>query len=310
MNSFNIPILFLVFNRLDTTRQVFERIRNVSPIKLYIASDGARDNRESEDEKVKTVREYVINSIDWNCEVKTLFREKNLGCGKAVSQAITWFFENEEMGIILEDDCLPSASFFHFCKELLEKYKDDNRIYHIAGYNPLTYTEMPYSYYFARIQHCWGWATWRCAWSQYNFDIKDLDNFIFQKKINEIFNRKIDRYYWLEIFKRMEKHEIDTWDYQWTYAIFNNNGICINPAKNLVSNIGFGSEATHTTVDDTNKNNQQQFEIKELKHPNIININDCIINKIEKEIFGINLLWVLKKIIKKSLRKFSKINRI
>ena len=304
MNNFNIPILFLVFNRLDTTRRVFERIREAAPEKLYIASDGPRGEREGEDEKVRIVREYVIKSIDWNCEVKTLLREKNLGCGKAVSQAITWFFENEEMGIVLEDDCLPSVSFFPYCKELLEKYKDDTRIYQITGYNLLTYTKMPYSYSFARLHHCWGWATWKRAWSQYNFDIINLDNFFSEKKIDAIFDRKIDRHYWLNIFKKMEKHEVDTWDYQWTYTIFNNKGICIYPAKNLVTNIGFRSDATHTNVDDPKKNNQQQFIIEKIKHPKKIVINVSLDSKINKLFTGTDL--PLKHKIKMKVKKIIK----
>ena len=131
----NTAVLFLIFNRLDTTKQVFEAIRQAKPPRLYIAADGARSSREGEAEKVQAVREYIIQNIDWECEVKTLFREQNLGCKYAVSGAIDWFFENEEMGIILEDDCLPSQSFFWFCEELLERYKDDMRVWHIGGSN-------------------------------------------------------------------------------------------------------------------------------------------------------------------------------
>jgi len=306
INNFNIPILFMIFNRLDTTKQVFEMIRKVTPQKLYIASDGHRINRVGEKEKVETVREYVLKSIDWDCEIKTLFREENLGCGKAVSGAISWFFENEEMGIILEDDCLPSMSFFPYCKELLEYYKNDTRIYHIAGYNPLIYTKTPYSYYFARIQHCWGWASWRRAWKHYSFDINNLNDFIDKKTINKKFTRDIDRDYWIKIFKKMENHDIDTWDYQWTYNIFYNNGVCINPAKNLITNIGFGEGATHTTENDPEFNNQQRFEIEALVHPKNIIINNHLINKINKEIFGINRsspYKILKKLLKKILKK-------
>jgi len=302
-NNFNIPILFMVFNRLDTTKQVFEMIRKTAPQKLYIASDGHRINRENEKEKVEAVREFVLKSIDWNCEVKTLFREQNLGCGKAVSGAITWFFENEEMGIILEDDCLPSLSFFSYCKELLEYYKNDTRVYHIAGNNPLTYTKTPYSYYFARIQHCWGWASWRRAWSHYSFDIKNLNDFTEKKTINKIFTRDIDRNYWIKIFKKMENHDIDTWDYQWTYNIFYNNGICINPAKNLITNIGFGADATHTTVDEPNHNNQQRFEIEVLKHPRKIKINNNYIIKINKYHFKIKSSFNFKSRIIELLKK-------
>ena len=293
-NRFNIPILFLIFNRMNTTRQVFEKVRKVAPSKLYIASDGPRDVREGENEKVNAVRDYVLKSIGWDCEVKTLFREKNLGCGKAVSQAISWFFENEKMGIILEDDCLPSESFFPYCKELLEKYKDDENVYNIAGSNPLICTEIPYSYYFSRIPHIWGWATWKRAWEKYSFNIIDLNDFISKKKINAIFNRKVDKNYWLDLFKKMEKHEIDTWDYQWTYAVFKNKGICINPAKNLITNIGFGKDATHTTVDDSKLKEQQRFEIDKIIHPNRIELNTRIIIMINKMVFGINALWYYK----------------
>jgi len=302
-NNFNIPILFLVFNRLDTTKQVFDMVRKVAPKKLYIASDGHRINRENEKEKVEVVREYVLKSIDCKCEVKTLFREQNLGCGKAVSGAITWFFENEEMGIILEDDCLPSMSFFSYCKELLEYYKDNPRIYHITGNNPLINTETPYNYYFARIQHCWGWASWRRAWKHYSFDIKELNNFIEKKTINKIFTRNIDRNYWINIFRKMENHDIDTWDYQWTYTILKNDGICINPAKNLITNIGFGADATHMTSDDPVLNNQQKFEIDTLKHPKKIKINNRLIIRINKYNFGIKSSFYFKTKIKKLLKK-------
>ena len=302
-NDFNIPILFLIFNRLDTTKQVFEMIRRAAPQKLYIASDGHRDNCENEKEKVRNVREYVLKSIDWNCEIKTLFREKNLGCGIAPYQAITWFFENEEMGIILEDDCLPSISFFSYCKELLEYYKDNLRIYHIAGNNPLIYTKIPYSYYFARIQHCWGWASWRRAWNHYCFEIKNFNNFIEENKINKIFTRAVDRYYWMDIFKYIEKPRNDIWDYQWTYAIINNNGICINPAKNLVTNIGFGENATHTTNKDSIQNNQQRFEIEALKHPKKVKINKKYIIEINQYHFGIKSSFNIKSKIKELLKK-------
>ena len=322
MNTFNTPILFLVFNRLDTTKQVFKMIRKVAPQKLYIGSDGPRENRGDDAEKVKVVREYLLNSIDWDCEVKTLFREKNLGCGKAPSQAITWFFKNEEMGIILEDDCLPSLSFFYYCEELLNKYKNNARIYHIAGHNPLTYTETPYSYYFARINHSTGWASWRRVWEKYHFHVTGLDDFLKHKKINAIFTRNVDRYYWVQMFKDMIKQQSENvsqvtyWDTQWAYAIFNNDGICINPAKNFITHIGFGVDATHTVSIDSYLYNQERYEISAILHPdkilidnkNIILINklafgikwNYIINQKIRKIFGEKLVVKLKSLLKKS----------
>jgi hypothetical protein len=302
---FNTPILFLIFNRLDTTKQVFAAIRQIQPARLFVAADGPRQTLAGETEKCQTVRKYVLDNIDWDCEVKTLFRNENLGCGKSVSDAITWFFVQVEQGIILEDDCVPSMSFFLYCEELLKKYVDNDFVYHIAGYNPLGHIRSAYSYYFARIQHCWGWATWRRAWNKYRYDINGLDDFIKGKKINYIFNRKCDREYWLDIFKKMHKHEIDTWDYQWTYAIIENNGICINPSDNLISNIGFGVDATHTADINSAHNNQPRYDILIIKHPECIKINNRTIVKINKICFGIED-W-LKRIFRYNKRKCIKL---
>jgi hypothetical protein len=299
-HGLNIPVLFLVFNRLDTTKQVFEAIRKAAPRRLYVASDGPRDNRTGETEKVSEVRDYVLKSVDWDCEIKTLFREENLGCGKNVSESISWFFKQEEMGIILEDDCLPSNSFFLYCEELLERYKNNNRIYHIAGYNPLTIVECKDTYYFTRNQYCWGWASWRRAWSHYSYDINDLDKFIVQKKIKNIFNRLCDRIYWLDIFRQMEKHKIDTWDYQWTYSIFNNDGICIAPTRNMVRNIGFGIDATHTLIEDTFHNEQEVFEIETIIHPDRIILDVRINNALNKNVTTLGRM--IKRMIKDMLR--------
>jgi hypothetical protein len=301
--AYNIPVLFLIFNRLDTTRKVFEVIRSIAPKKFYIASDGPRVTHGGEQEQVEKVRKYVLDTIDWDCEIKTLFREKNLGCGRAVSSAITWFFENVEHGIILEDDCLPSLSFFDYCAELLEKYKSNERIYHIAGYNPLTVINDSNTYYFSRIQHCWGWASWRRAWNQYSYDIDGLDKFVAQRKIKNIFKRACDRKYWLDIFREMERHEIDTWDYQWAYSIFKNNGICINPTRNMVKNIGFGADATHTMFKSAFHDEQEKFEIESIIHPGEIVLDPGIIDDINRKAFGITWGRMIRKIIVRSIKR-------
>ncbi|MHC6204331.1 nucleotide-diphospho-sugar transferase [Breznakiellaceae bacterium SP9] len=292
---YQIPILFIIFNRLDTVKKTFEVIREAVPTHLFIAADGPRQAVAGEKEKCSIIRQYILDNIDWNCNVKTLFRDENLGCGKAVSGAISWFFENVDEGVILEDDCLPSLSFFTYCKVLLEKYKDENQIYHIAGNNPLTFTKSPYSYYFARIQHCWGWATWKRAWKDYNYEINDLEDFINKKSIKKIFRQKFIQNYWIEIFNKMKNHEIDTWDYQWTYSIFKNDGICINPARNMITNIGFNAEATHTTSNDSIFNSQKRYELDIIKHPKYIKINASIISKINKIAFGLDSFREAKK---------------
>lgn len=244
----NSPVLFLTFNRLDTTKKVFEVIKQVKPPKLYLASDGARVNKSGEKEIVESVRNFLLNNIDWQCEVKTLFREQNLGCGKAVSSAINWFFENEEMGIILEDDCLPSISFFRFCDELLIRYKDDERIMHISGDNFQDgISRGDGSYYFSQISHVWGWAAWRRAWKLYDFEMKSLNKFINYKIYKNVWKQNKVRKYWLKQFKKVSLGKINTWDYQWNYCLIVNNGLSVLPNINLVENIGFNSEATHTS---------------------------------------------------------------
>jgi len=237
------PVLFLIYKRLDTTKQVFQVIRQAKPPRLYIAADGPRENIEGEAEKVKVVRDYVIKNIDWDCEVKTLFRDKNLGCGRAVSEAITWFFEHEEMGIILEDDCLPSLSFFWFCEELLERYKYDMRIGMISGCNFQNGIKRGEAdYYFSIYNHIWGWASWANRWKNYDFSLTTIKD---TKFIDDIFADKKANKYWKNIFVKMKNHEIDTWDYQWAFTLWSKKQLTIIPNVNLVTNIGFGEDATH-----------------------------------------------------------------
>ena len=246
-HSFDIPILFLIFNRLDTTKQVFAAIRKAFPRKLYIASDGPRDNREGENEKIETVREYVLNSIDWDCEVKTLFREKNLGCKKAVSEAITWFFENEKMGIILEDDCLPNHDFFHFCKDLLVLYQNDTRIFLISGHNKQgLWKHDTCDYFFSNMGSIWGWATWARAWKHYDFEMLDIKDFIVNNNFVNLLGEGIGQLRQNTIYTEMILKKVDSWAYPWGYTLNKNNALACVPSKNLVVNIGFGEEATHT----------------------------------------------------------------
>lgn len=243
----NTAVLFLVFNRLDTTRDVFQAIRKAKPPRLYIAADGARSGRIGEADKVNAVRGYILDNIDWECQVITLFRDDNLGCKYAVSSAISWFFENEEQGIILEDDCLPSQSFFWFCEELLNIYKNDLRVWHISGDNfQKGVLRGESSYYFSKFNHIWGWATWATRWQAYDVEISSFQYFEHDNKFRNIVNDKKEKRYWMKIFQDVMKGKIDTWDYQWTYTMWCNQGLSVLPNVNLISNIGFGSAATHT----------------------------------------------------------------
>jgi hypothetical protein len=259
-HALNTAVLFLVFNRLDTTKQVFEAIRQAKPPRLYIAADGAREVKVGETEKVKAVREYIMSNIDWECEVKTLFRNENLGCGFAPASAITWFFENEEMGIILEDDCLPSQSFFWFCEELLERYKNDMRIFLISGYNKQnSWEEKKNDYFFSNLGGIWGWASWRRAWEYYDIEMSDIENFIENNNFVNIFGEKFGKIRQDTIYKSIIINKMDAWDYQWAYARHKNNGLACVPMKSLIENIGFGDDATHTFGD--NQDNVNKYEI-------------------------------------------------
>jgi hypothetical protein len=240
------PVLFIVFNRPDTTKEVFSVIKAIKPKKFYIAADGPRVNREGESEKTELVRKICLN-IDWKCDVKTLFSDRNLGCKDAVSSAITWFFENEDKGIILEDDCLPDLSFFAYCEELLEKYKNDSRIMSISGVNfQKENIAGTYSYYFSRYVHVWGWATWRRAWEHYDKEMKLWPDIKKRNILDHLLCDKREKRYWQRFFESTYRGEIDTWDYQWTFSCWMQSGLSVIPVKNLVSNIGFGANATHT----------------------------------------------------------------
>jgi len=249
---FNTPVLFLVFNRPAETEKAFEVIRNIAPKHLYIAADGPRYYKEGEPELCKRVREIVTN-IDWDCEIKTLFRENNLGCKKAVSEAINWFFLQEERGIILEDDCIADLSFFPYCEQLLEKYKTDEHVISISGTN-LGY-ELPNkaSYGFSRFMNMWGWATWRRSAMLIDYDMKlwikmsPKKLFLYNKLKDHLFAFDYGWIkFWLYYFNITAAGEMDTWDYQWLFTQLYYNKVSVFPAKNLVKNIGFSNSATHT----------------------------------------------------------------
>lgn len=265
--QFAIPVLFLIFNRPDTTQQVFNRIKQIQPKYLFVAADGPRLAKAGEFEKCNETRN-IIKQIDWDCELKTLFREENLGCGVGVSSAVNWFFSNVEYGIILEDDCLPALSFFSYCEELLTKYKDDEQVMLIGGINFQNGIQRGKgSYYFSCYPHIWGWASWRRAWHYYDFEMKGLESFA-KHRIQTVFNSHAERVYWKKLLPKFKAWGIDTWDYQWFYSIWNRNGFSITPNSNLVVNLGFRNSSTHTFLRDSYKEVNEYSEIKlPLVHP-------------------------------------------
>jgi len=306
----NTAVLFLVFNRPNVTVKVFEAIRKAKPPRFYIAADGARKEKNGEEEKVRQVRK-IATQVDWDCEVKMLFREENLGCGKAVSSAITWFFEHEEMGIILEDDCLPNQSFFWFCEELLERYKDDMRVWHIAGNNfnissnRLIYNEIEtVSYVFSSFAQVWGWASWRRAWQHFDYRLKTWPSLKSNKSFVKLFPSYLAYIQKASHIDLVYAGRIDTWDYQWQYALLSNHGLAVVPISNLISNIGYGVDSTHIIGFDQKRNNLPLHEISlSIKHPTII-LPDFYIDRFyaTKMGMGFNFIRFIKMLFNRLLK--------
>lgn len=253
---FEVPILFIVFNRPSTTKQVFDAIRKMYPKRLYIASDAPRQTNETDISRCAEVREIVKN-VDWQCEVHYLFQEQNLGCSLGPRRAFEWFFLNEEEGIILEDDCLPSRSFFIFCEEMLHRYRSDKRIISINGSN-LGYELIDgNSYTYSRFMNMWGWATWRDRAQVIDYDLLEWRKrknkyFWLWKKLRKTFFDIDVRWinFWRHQFDRtIYNKSLTWWDYQWIYYQLRFKKLSIVPGLNLVSNIGFNNEGHHTIYD-------------------------------------------------------------
>lgn len=277
--KFNTPVLIIGYDRPDCIAKVIEALNKVQPERVYVFCDGPKiESRENQD-RVEMVRNICNKNIDWSCEISTNYKDKNMGCRAAVKHAIDWFFDHEESGIILEDDIVPNDSFFIFCQEMLEYYKDDTRIAQICGLSREADTYPPEaSYSFSRFPHIWGWATWSRAWKLYD---DKMGNW------NEIKNRGLfdqlgdNNYssYWTHHFNLMSEGMVDTWDYIWAYSVLTQNMISVVPKTNLISNIGFNEFATHTT-----KYSGKLPDTKDLEFP-IIHPVDCIIDdSVTKEI--------------------------
>ncbi|MBS1370638.1 MAG: glycosyltransferase family 2 protein [Lentisphaeria bacterium] len=245
---FSTPVLLILFNRPQMARQVFNRIRAVRPSRLFIACDGPRQDRPGEWERMQEGRR-VVSAVDWECDVKTRFLEKNTGCRAAVPSAISWFFSEVEEGIVFEEDCLPDPTFFRYCRELLERYRDDERIMNISGVNSLLRgAELDDSYYFSRYPHIWGWASWRRAWRNYSPEMPDFPDFVNSGALASCFPEPAERKRWREILGKVYRRDprFNTWDAQWSYAHFKNGALSVTPRNNLVANIGCTPDAMHT----------------------------------------------------------------
>jgi hypothetical protein len=278
------PILFLIFNRPSTAETVFQQIRAAKPKKLFIAADGPRPDRPDDDQKCRAAR-TIAEKVDWDCEVKTLFREDNLGCGKAVSEAITWFFDHVDEGIILEDDTKPAPEFFRFCAEMLEHYRNDDRVMQITGssFNTRLTKESTDSYFFSDWDYVWGWATWKRAWRHYDYRMTHYPEVSEKRYLDGNYTSLYERYYTQHMLQRSyyENDDVTWWSVQWGFVRRINSGLVIVPTKNMIKNLGFGNEATNTF--DGSEWSDIRIEKMEfpLKHPQFV-VRDI---SIDKEVF-------------------------
>ena len=273
MSSFDIPILLVAFNRPDTAQQVAEAIRKIRPQHLYVAVDGPRPDKPNEIQQCQETQKAILNTVDWDCKVSTLFREHNRGCGLGVAEAISWMLDTEEMGIILEDDCVPNQSFFRFCETLLQHYRHDTRVMHISGFNIQQGIQRGNaSYYFSRYPEVWGWATWRRAWQQFDFNLTELPYFVEQKGLEAMFQRPAGiKQRWLKNYAHVLAEDPPSiWDYRWMYSIWKENGLCVTPNVPMVRNVGFDERAVHTRVANNKYDEVRAQKLTEITHPPIM----------------------------------------
>lgn len=281
----NTPVLFIIFKRYDTALKVFNAIRAARPQKIYVAADAPRNDAEAED--CQKTRD-IIKLVDWDCEVKTLFQTENQGCGIGPYKAISWFFENEEQGIILEDDCLPHPDFFPYCEELLNKYKDNESITLITGRNSFKKIDKTdTSYFLSALHFCWGWASWRRVWQKYDYTLKDVTPPKYFKALLKYFGHKnIFTIMWrMNIFYFCKnKCPKDIWDYQFCISTQMVGGYTLVPIQNLISNIGNDERATHTNG---NVEDIKIGPILPLNHPKVLKYNRHIDIRLAKSRYNI-----------------------
>lgn len=277
-------LLFLIFNRPEPTQRVFELIRRWQPPRLYIAADGPRSGRAGEPALCGRTRE-VVSHVDWPCEVHRVFREQNLGCTPAVTSAISWFFEHEPYGIILEDDCLPAHSFYEFCARLLERYATNTQVMHISGSNFIQMQHARTSYYFSHFGSCWGWATWQRAWQHFDLQLPEkMSDDGFEAMLRRVTTSPRHYRYFRQLLDYHRRGEDTIWDWRWTMCMWNQNGLVINPVHNMITNIGYGSDATTSTGGKAERNRLsalERHELSELTHPSDIQIESRIERQIQ-----------------------------
>ena len=282
------PVVLFIFNRPETTREVFAAIRDAQPKKLLIIADGARMDRPGELEKCAETRASIESGIDWPCEVLSNYSEVNLGCGRRFASGMDWVFTQVEEAIFLEDDCVPDSTFFSFCANLLERYRFDTRVMHINGNNFVgSGFHDEASYAFCKNVHSWAWATWKRAWVYYDYNMLLWRNGKGLELLRNVSESEYEFEYWRKCFDKVTAGEVDTWDFQWLFACWTQSGLAIYPKSNLVSDIGCRSDAVNRKVADALAN-QARISITSIQHPTYVMRNKEIELATAKQIYWIN----------------------
>ncbi len=235
-------VLVTAYNRVETTTKVLEAVRDAGVRRLYFYVDAPRS---ADDAEACAGVRTLADTMEREADVSRLFPEKNLGPRDGVAKAISWFFEQEQEGIILEHDCLPSLDFFRFAAELLVRYRDDMRVMHITGMAPYSIPTSNADYYFIRIPMIWGWATWHRAWQSYDLQMRTLSEYRRSDAITSAVDGKRAQANWMHYFHAAAAGNLESWDFPWAYAVMRNNGYCITPVSNMVTNVGFSKDAVH-----------------------------------------------------------------
>jgi hypothetical protein len=299
------PIVLIIFRRPETTLKIFDKIRQGKPSKLLVISDAPRPDQPDEYEKCEKAR-AIIDSVDWDCKILKKYADTNLGSFRCIASGLDWAFNQVEEAIILEDDCLPDLTFFRFCEELLDYYRNDQRVMAISGNNfQLGHQRTEDSYYFSRYTHSWGWATWKRAWKYADIEMKAWPKVREQNLLKLILDNDREVKYWDTILQATYESKIVAWDYRWTLAAWLQNGLTILPNVNLISNIGFGEGATNT-VSTKNPwiNLPTQPMAFPLQHPEFI-IRDSLADAFtQTSVFKPNLKFRLGRKIKKVFKNY------
>lgn len=305
---FSVPIAFVIFNRPDHAAESFQRIREIRPSRLFIISDASRLGIRGESELVQQSRQ-VTEQIDWQCEVTRIYADENMGCGKRISSGVSTAMEHVDRLIVLEDDCIADPTFFSYCDELLKHYEDDERVMSITGNNFQNGAlRGAGSYYFSKYPHCWGWATWRRAWSFFDLSASAWPDFRDSGLLRTHCHHPRELEYWTEIFNRVHEGRSQSWAFPWVLACWMNHGLTAIPQRNLVSNIGFGENSTHTRKSNGQANIATE-SMNELIHPESVHRDFMADQYTDENVFSGTQRRDAFKRIEKTIQKYYKMTQ-